>query len=71
MSNYNTLLALRLTAIRRERGWTQKDVCKRSGIRPTTYASWERGTVQPTAQNVARLAKVYDVSANWIVGLEG
>lgn len=60
----------KLREIRHERLLTQKDVYSALQVSPNCYASWEQGRTQPDIENIKRLCKIFDVSADYLLGLE-
>jgi len=48
-------LGQRISAFRRLRGLTQKDLARRLGVDPSTVANWERGEHRPTGHLLQRL----------------
>lgn len=60
----------RLKEIRRDCGLIQKDVYTRLQVSPNCYASWEQGRTQPDIENIKKLCKIFDVSADYLIGLE-
>ncbi|MFR1554136.1 MAG: helix-turn-helix domain-containing protein [Coriobacteriales bacterium] len=59
-----------LKSVRKERGMTQKDVYERLNISPNGYASWEQGRTEPDIKSIKKLCKIFDVSADYLLGLE-
>ena len=59
-----------LREVRRESGMTQKDVYTVLQVSPNCYASWEQGRTQPDIENIKRLCAIFDVSADYLLGLE-
>lgn len=59
-----------LREIRRARGMTQRDVYTLLHVSPNCYASWEQGRTQPDIENLRILCAVFDVSADYLLGLE-
>lgn len=58
----------RLKTLRKEAGLTQVDVAEKLGISQPAYASWERGVKKPTQDNLVKIAKVLNVSVDYLVG---
>ena len=58
-----------LREIRRARGMTQRDVYTLLHVSPNRYASWEQGRTQPDIENLRILCAVFDVSADYLLGL--
>jgi HTH-type transcriptional regulator/antitoxin HipB len=55
-------LGIRIIKLRNERGWTQKELARRAGLRPARLSTLESGTKRPNLQEFARLAEVLDSS---------
>ena len=60
----------RLKEIRRDSGLIQKDVYTRLQVSPNCYASWEQGRTQPDIESIKKLCRIFDVSADYLLGLE-
>lgn len=60
----------RLKQIRKEKGLTQAEVAAYVGLKSsTTYSSWEQGVSQPDLAKVVKLANLFDVSVDYLLGL--
>ncbi len=59
-----------LREVRRESGMTQKDVYTALQVSPNCYASWEQGRTQPDIENIKKLCAIFEVSADYLLGLE-
>lgn len=59
-----------LREVRRESGMTQKDVYTVLQVSPNCYASWEQGRTQPDIENIKKLCVIFEVSADYLLGLE-
>ena len=59
-----------LKSIRKERGMTQRDVYELLNISANGYASWEQGRTEPDINTIKKLCKIFDVSADYLLGLE-
>lgn len=57
-------LAKNLKTLRKQAGYTQKEVAERIGVAYQSYQAYERGLTVPTLQNFLRLAKLFDVSCD-------
>lgn len=60
----------RLREIRKDCGFTQKDVYTRLQVSPNCYASWEQGRTQPDIENIKKLCKIFEVSADYLLSLD-
>lgn len=66
----NNECAIRLHNLRKERKLTGEEVGKAIGVSREIINHWEHGTRQIKAAHVAALAKFYDVTADYILGLD-
>lgn len=58
----------KLRAMRSARGWSQEYVAERVGIGHRAIQQLEHGIVFPTVQRAVRLARVYEVSIDALIG---
>ncbi len=59
----------RLEECRRAKGFTQKYVASAIGIKPPQISKWESGTTRPSRKNYIKLANLYGVSVDYLLGL--
>lgn len=59
----------RISLLRQKRGWSQEDVAKGTGISQKQISRYERGMSEPTAEALSRLAQIFDVTTDWLLGL--
>ena len=59
----------RLGILRKERNKTQQDVATALGIPTNTYRSYEKDEREPPSDILIALAKMYNVSLDWLLGL--
>jgi len=63
-------LAERLTILREEHEWTKTYVAKQLGLKNLgTYANWEYGTREPDNEMLTKIAQLYNVSTDYLLGL--
>ena len=60
----------KLKLLRKQMGVTQKTVAEAIGVTLSAYSNYEQGTREPNIQILVNLCKYYDVSADYLVGLE-
>lgn len=61
----------RLREARQGRGYTQKDAARRiEGLTSAALSNYERGVRDPDTRQVARLATLYGVTLDWLLGNE-
>lgn len=58
----------RLKSIRKQAQLTQVDIAEKLGISQPAYASWERGVKKPTQENLVKIAQIFNVSIDYLVG---
>ena len=49
---------------------TQRDVAKKFNLSPSAVNLWESGKTEPSATDLAELAKWFNVSTDWLLGVE-
>lgn len=60
---------MRLREIREDNGYTQAYIAEQLNIRQNTYCQYERGQRQISIELLVKLAKFYNVSADYILEL--
>ena len=51
-----------LKSIRKEVGYTQKQMAEKLGVVESCYANWEQGRTEPNISTLRNLGKIFDVS---------
>jgi len=64
------ILSDRIKELRIAQEITQKQLAKSVETTEDSIFSWEKGRAEPSAEFIARLAKVFEVSAGYLLGLE-
>lgn len=64
------MLGIRINELRRYRGWSQVDLANRLSISKQTVSNWENDNIQPSVEMLVRLAKLFDVSTDYLLGLD-
>ena len=59
---------MRLKEIRKAAGFTQKQIAEKIGIGQNTYSYWENGKTKIDNVSVAKLASIFNVSIDQILG---
>jgi transcriptional regulator with XRE-family HTH domain len=57
----------RLTKLRNQHGFTQQRVADSLGISRGAYANYEIGTREPDAENLKKLAELYNVTVDYLL----
>lgn len=59
-----------LSTLRKQNGLTQKDVAKKLAMSQQAYSRYERAECQPDLQTLCKLADVFEVSVDYLLGRE-
>ena len=65
-----TILGIRLKELREEKGYTQKQLAQLLGINSVTYLHYEKEQREPPLSLLADIAKFFDVSVDYLLGVE-
>lgn len=58
----------RLKELRKQAHLTQVQIAEKLGIGQSSYADWERGKKKPTQENLVKIAQVFNVSIDYLIG---
>jgi transcriptional regulator with XRE-family HTH domain len=58
----------RLRALREQRGWSQRELGRISGLGDTQISRYEHGSTDPSSENLAILADHLNVSTDYLLG---
>ena len=61
---------LRLKELRKKKGLTQEQVAKRLNLTKASISGYENNTITPPNDMLARLALLYGVSTDYLLGLD-
>ena len=64
-------LGEKLKLLRKQCAFTQQQISDALGIDRSTYAYYESNTTQPNVEALKKLAQIFNVSVDYIVGYEG
>ena len=64
-------LRTKLRELRKERNWTQGQVAERIGGTASIVSAYENGIRQPSYEALIRLARLYGVSSDYLLGISG
>jgi transcriptional regulator with XRE-family HTH domain len=59
-----------IRSLREQAGYSQAELAKRLSVTRSSVNAWESGLSAPTAVYIIELAKLFHVSADFILGLE-
>lgn len=63
------ILAKRLKELRQENNYSQYEIADMIGITQVTYSHYELGRRSVSIQNLVKIAKIYNVSTDYLLGL--
>lgn len=49
---------------------TQRDIAKKFNVTPGAVCLWEKGRTEPSSEVLSELARLYNVSIDWLTGLQ-
>ena len=55
--------------LREQRDMTQEELAKRLGVKPPAVSKWERGMAYPSMNTVIKMADLFQVSMDVVLGL--
>jgi len=61
-------LSKKLKELREEKGYLQKFVADKIGVRSNTLSGYENGTRSPDPEMIIKLAELYEVSTDYLLG---
>lgn len=64
------MLGKRICEIRTSLGWSQVELAKRLKVAKQTVSNWENDNIQPSIEMLIRLSKLFNVSTDYLLGLE-
>lgn len=60
----------RIKDLRNEKNYSQEDLAKLLKVRRTAISRWELAQNEPDLNTVVNLAKIFDVTTDYLLGLE-
>lgn len=60
---------MNIKQLREQRGMTQEDLAKRLGVKYPAVSKWERGMAYPSMNTVIKMAELFQVSMDVVLGL--
>lgn len=63
------MLGQRICTMRMALGWSQVDLARRLGVAKQTVSNWENDNIQPSIEMLVRVAKILNVSTDYLLGL--
>lgn len=65
------MLGQRINELRLAFGWSQVQLAEKLRISKQTVSNWENENIQPSIEMLVRLTKLFHVSADYLLGLDG
>lgn len=59
----------RLKELRQKNSLTQTELASKLNISQKSYSNWEIGRTQPTLDNVVKLVKIFETTADYLLGI--
>ena len=63
------MLGQRINELRTATGWSQVQLAEKLSISKQTVSNWENENIQPSIEMLVRIAKLFHVSADYLLGL--
>ena len=64
------MLGARIQELRTAVGWSQVDLSKKLGVAKQTVSNWENENIQPSIEMLIRLARLFNVTTDYLLGLD-
>ena len=61
-------IASRLKYLRELKGMSQNDLAKALNVTQSTIAKWETGAREPNADNIIKIAKIFNETTDFLLG---
>lgn len=65
------MLGQRINELRIAHGWNQVQLAEKLNITKQTVSNWENDNIQPSIEMLIRIAKLFHVSTDYLLGLDG
>jgi transcriptional regulator with XRE-family HTH domain len=59
---------MRLKGLRIKKGWSLLELSLLVGVSDQTISNWERGKNEPNIENIIKLANIFNVSIDYLLG---
>lgn len=64
------MLGQRINELRVAMGWSQVQLAEKLSISKQTVSNWENENIQPSIEMLVRIAKLFHVSTDYLLGLD-
>ena len=62
------MIGQRIRDLRKQKRMSQTELAKSAGVSQTTVTAWETGKAEPSSSAVARLAHIFNVTTDYLLG---
>lgn len=62
------MLHERIRQLRIERGWSQVELAEKLCVSKQSVSNWENDNIQPSIQMLMKIARIFSVSADFLLG---
>ena len=62
------MIGQRIRDLRKQKRMSQTELAKSAGVSQTTVTAWETGKAEPSSSTVARLADIFNVTTDYLLG---
>ena len=69
-TNNMYLLAEKIKKLREQMGLTQSDLARKLDLTRSSVNGWEMGLAVPLTHNISELSNIFNVSADYLLGLD-
>lgn len=64
------MLSQKINELRLSNGWSQVQLAKKLNVTKQTVSNWENDNIQPSIDMLVRLARAFNVTTDYLLGLE-
>lgn len=64
------MLQIRIRELRKARGYSQVELAEKIGVSKQAISNWENDNIQPSIEMLIRLADVFGVTTDYLLGRE-
>ena len=64
------MLGQRMAELRTFLGWSQVELARKLNVAKQTVSNWENDNIQPSIEMLIRLANIFSVSTDYLLGLD-
>ena len=64
------MISQRIRELRKEKNWNQQMLADKCSVQQSCVSKWERGITLPDAEMIVSLTEIFDVSADFLLGIK-